>query len=72
MVSVLPATVADAVRTVAAAALWLAAGALLAGELLAGELLAEAAVMPPTAATAARPMPAMMILGCRMVSSCLY
>src|SRR5215472_13487875 len=57
MVSVLPATVADAVRTVAAVALWPAVA-----------LLAE--VRPaPAAATAARPIPAMMSLGCRMVGS---
>src|ERR1700734_1321819 len=62
MVSVLPATVTEAVRTVAAAALALAVGAL-----CSGDVPAEAAVMPPTAATAARPMPAMMILGCRMI-----
>ncbi len=70
MVSVWPATVAGPVRTVAAAAPGPAEGALAAGGgLLAGEPLAEAAVIPPAVATAARPMPAMMILGCRMISS---
>src|SRR5215467_13293549 len=64
MVSVLPATVADAVRTVAAVALWPAV-ALLAEVRPA----AAAAVTPPAAATAARPIPAMMSLGCRMVGS---
>ncbi len=64
MVSVLPPTAACAVRTVAAAC-WLVAG-----RLLAGELVAVAAVIPPPrAAAAARLMLAMMILGCRMVSS---
>jgi hypothetical protein len=58
MVSVLPATVAGTVRTVAAAC-WLAAG-----RLLAGGLVAAAAVMPPPmAAAAARVMLAMTILG---------
>jgi hypothetical protein len=66
MVSLVPATFAGAVRTVAAAAAGLAEGVL-----LAVEPTADAAVTPPTAATAARPMPAMMILGCRMVSSWL-
>src|SRR5713226_1498061 len=62
MVSVLPPTVACAVRTVAAA-LWLTEGGL-----LACELVAAAAVMPPPmAAAAARLMLAMMILGCRIV-----
>src|ERR1700689_4446183 len=61
MASVLPPTETDAVRT-AAAPLWLAEG----------ELAAEAAVMPPAAATAARAMPEMMILGGRMVRSCWY
>src|SRR5579863_6410747 len=61
MVSVVPPTVACAVRTVAAA--WLAAG-----RVLAWEVVAAAAVMPPPmAAAAARVMLAMMILGCRMV-----
>src|SRR5580704_7147204 len=62
MVSVLPATVAGPVRTVAAAC-WLAAGRLLAGELVA----AAAVIPPPMAAAAARLMLAMMILGCRLV-----
>src|ERR1700742_771496 len=64
MVSVLPATVACAVRTVAAAC-WLADGGLLAGELVA----AAAVTPPPMAAAAARLMLAMMILGCRTVIS---
>src|SRR5258708_36943070 len=59
MVSVLPATAAGAVRTVAGAAVALAAG----------EPLAAASVMPPPAASAVRAMPAMMIFGCRMVFS---
>src|SRR5260221_4983266 len=59
MVWVLPATAAGAVRTVAGAAVALAAG----------EPLAEAAVMPPPTASTARPIPAMMIFGCRMVIS---
>src|ERR1700677_478658 len=63
MVSVLPATVARTVRTVAAA-LWAVEGML-----LACELAAEAAVMPPMAATAARLRLAMMIRGCLMISS---
>jgi len=67
MVSVVPATLAGAVRTVAVAVA-LAVGE---GVLLAGEPAAEAAVMPPAAATAARPMPAMMTRGCRMVVSWL-
>src|SRR5215469_7815163 len=62
MVSVLPATAADAVRTVAAAALWPAAALLADGP-------PAAAAVPPAAATAARPIPAMMSLGCRMVGS---
>src|SRR5215470_15691653 len=64
MVWVLPATVADAVRTVAAVAVWPAVG-LLAD----GPPAAAAAVTPPAAARAARAIPAMMSLGCRMVSS---
>src|SRR5215471_7666525 len=63
MVSVLPATVADAVCTVAGVALWPAVA------LLAEVRPAAAAVTPPAAATAARPIPAMMSLGCRMVGS---
>src|ERR1700735_2051251 len=60
MASVLPPTVACTVRTVAAAC-WL---------LLGCEVVAAAAVIPPPrAAAAARLMLAMMILGCRMVSS---
>src|SRR5260221_358204 len=59
MVWVLPATAAGAVRTVAGAAVALAAG----------EPLAEAAVMPPPTTSTARPIPAMMIFGCRMVIS---
>src|SRR6266513_2784842 len=62
MVSVLPATVACVVRTVAAAC-WLAEGRVLACELVA----AAAVIPPPMAAAAARLMLAMMILGCRMV-----
>jgi hypothetical protein len=69
MVSVLPATLADAMRTVAAPAAGLAEVVLAAGVLLAGEPAAEAAVTPPAAATAARPTPAMMIFGLRMVIS---
>src|SRR5689334_642156 len=64
MVSVLPATVAWAVRTVAAAC-WLAAGGLPACEPVA----AAAVIRPPVAAAAARLMLAMMILGCRTGSS---
>jgi hypothetical protein len=67
MVSVLPATLADAMRTVAAAAAGLAEGGL-----LAGEPAAEAAVTPPTAATAARPTPATMIFRFRMVISWVH
>jgi hypothetical protein len=67
MVSLVPATFAGTVRTVAATAAGLAEGVL-----LAVEPPADAAVTPPTAATAARPIPAMMILGCRMVSSWLF
>jgi hypothetical protein len=66
-VSVLPPTVACTVRTVAAAC-WLAAGWLLAWEVVA----AAAVTPPPMAAAAARLMLAMMILGCRMVSSLWY
>src|SRR5215470_16418202 len=64
MVSVLPATVADAVRTVAAAAVWPVAASL-----ADGPPAAAAAVAPPAAVRAARPIPAMMSLGCRMVGS---
>src|SRR6201990_853817 len=59
MVSVLPATVACAVRTVAAGCL-LGAGGVLAG---------RGVMPPPMAAAAARLMLAMMILGCRTVIS---
>src|SRR5260221_4301986 len=58
MVSVLVATVADAVRTLAALV-----------ALVAGAPLAEAAVMPPTVARAARPMLAMMIFARFIVAS---
>jgi hypothetical protein len=64
MVSVLPLTVVCAVRTVAVAC-WLAAGGLLADELAAMATVAP----PPMATAAARLMLAMMILGCRTVSS---
>src|SRR5215831_9052763 len=64
MVSVVPATAAGAVRTVAAAAWWPAA-ALVAD----GPPAAAAAAAPPAAATAARPIPAMMSLGCRIAGS---
>src|SRR5215472_8420141 len=63
MVSVVPATAAGAVRTVAAAALWPAAA------LAADGPPAAAAAAPPAAATAARPIPAMMSLGCRIAGS---
>src|SRR5438876_3205231 len=63
MVSLVPATFAGTVRTVAATAAGLAEGVL-----LAVEPPADAAVTAPTAATAARPIPAMMILGCRMLA----
>jgi hypothetical protein len=68
MVSVRPATSADATRTVAVPAAGLAELVLAEGVLLAGEPAAEAAVTPPTAATAARPTAAMMIFGFRMTS----
>src|SRR5258708_14051976 len=60
MVSVLPATVAGAVRPLAALA-----------ALAAGEPPADAAVMPPAAARAASPMPAMMIVGRFIAASLL-
>jgi len=63
----LPATVACTVRTVAEED-WLAAGGLLAWEVVA----AAAVIPPPIAAAAARLMPAMMIFGCRTVSSLWY
>src|SRR5690349_12477415 len=67
MVSVVPPTAVGAVRTVADAAAGLAEGVL-----LADEPPADTAVTPPTAATTARPIPAMMIFGCRTVSSWLF
>jgi hypothetical protein len=67
MVSILPPTGTWAVRTVAAAALWLAAPWLAAGAALAVEVPTEAAVIPPAAATTATPMLAIMILGCCMI-----
>src|SRR5690348_10145479 len=66
MVSVLPATAAWAVRTVAAAAAGAADAMPARGVLLAGEPVAAAAVIPPMAATAARPAVAMMIRERRM------
>jgi len=56
---VLRPTAAGAVRTVAAAVP-------AEGALLAGEPPAETAVTPPAAAMAARPMPAMIVRGCRI------
>jgi hypothetical protein len=56
MASVLPPTVASAVCTLAAAPGPAAGADRAGGALLAGEPVAAAAVMPPTAATAARPM----------------
>jgi hypothetical protein len=67
MVSILPPTGTWAVRTVAAAALWLAAPWPAAGAALAVEVPTEAAVMPPAAATTATPMLAIMILGCCII-----
>src|SRR5580704_5749043 len=67
IVSVLPATFADAVRTVAD---MLFADAALAAA-VGVELLAAAAVRPPAVATAARAMPAMMIRGRFIGSSVL-
>src|SRR6202451_3796101 len=64
MVSVLPPTVDFVVRTVATPC-WLATGGLLADGLVA----AAAVTPPPMAAAAARLMLAMMIFGCRTVSS---
>src|ERR1700722_4606077 len=63
MISVMPATVTEAVATVGAA-LWTAGDAL-----SAGVAPAEAAVTLPTVAAMARPMPAMIIFGCRMMIS---